>query len=531
VEAKRGFLLHTGPAQRNRWKGLLGLGLILIVGALAMRLTAEHNNLLLRATRIRKADPLALRDYQWLDAGTLLSFGVAERERSGSSIATRVDLRTGAATPIEALNQRIGAQRLRAAGENYPSPDGRQLLFLWSKRHHINCSVAALDGSHIADASLRNVPNGIGANLRTVAWLPDSHHWCYTIGWGAPGAATLTLYSVDSAQPERAVRVKLPPNISLSGLLGFDAAGRAIAVGIAQPRWTRTVTLTPVTVTQGTPVAMRVGTPVAGTPVGVYGRAPTVVTKGRKNSTAGSTSHSATTATPSGILASAPSILRGAGVYGAGMGMPSRTIVPVKYVRAGKAIPTVTTGYGATQPTAWDQLQKQPGVSMLSASMSGSQQGNISTQTNATYFKRGNAYFHLTETIKTAPDPDEKGLHLLILPLEPNSVARDCPVTLPADARPTSLALSPQGDRLALALLFTRPLLVYPLSRWLNQQPIPQDAFAIWTCRVDGSDLHPIGPELSYHGGQAPPTALRWLPDGKEVSFLCNSALYTLPAD
>jgi hypothetical protein len=58
-------------------------------------------------------------------------------------------------------------------------------------------------------------------------------------------------------------------------------------------------------------------------------------------------------------------------------------------------------------------------------------------------------------------------------------------------------------------------------------------AYCILVCRVDGSEMHEVGTWLEEVN---PNTILdlenlRWLPSGKRLSFFCENALYTVPAD
>jgi len=99
------------------------------------------------------------------------------------------------------------------------------------------------------------------------------------------------------------------------------------------------------------------------------------------------------------------------------------------------------------------------------------------------------------------------------------------------------VALSPQGDRLAWILQVKQdppgPFRRF-LSRWMpSLQRAPEAVLEMRTTRLDGSDVHVIGhmalpkpdPKAEYPG------QLQWLPDGKRLSFVYKSVLYTVPAD
>ena len=97
------------------------------------------------------------------------------------------------------------------------------------------------------------------------------------------------------------------------------------------------------------------------------------------------------------------------------------------------------------------------------------------------------------------------------------------------------LAFSPHGDRIAWVLMQTHPS---PASALLHRilpmvKLVPKTVTGLWVSQIDGSNLHEIG-HLDNPSGpnKIPPIDyVRWLPDGKKLSFVYRDALYTVPAD
>jgi hypothetical protein len=111
-------------------------------------------------------------------------------------------------------------------------------------------------------------------------------------------------------------------------------------------------------------------------------------------------------------------------------------------------------------------------------------------------------------------------------------------LALPSETRIVEVVLSPQGDRLAWLLYAVR----HPWPAWLPQR-FPwlhadlQHSMGVWVSNLDGSAMHEIGEVILEKGGtkQTPPPQepmiLRWLPDGKRISFFYKEGLFTVAAD
>ncbi|HZT40652.1 MAG TPA: hypothetical protein VFA07_00615 [Chthonomonadaceae bacterium] len=92
--------------------------------------------------------------------------------------------------------------------------------------------------------------------------------------------------------------------------------------------------------------------------------------------------------------------------------------------------------------------------------------------------------------------------------------------------------VSPQGDR--LAWLVTGEYIPSRLP-WLQRLfgffgVHRQMMVGLWVSGVDGGDMQEIG-HLFFKQNEEIPQHLRWTPDGKRLSFLYRSILYTIPAD
>src|SRR5262249_25318985 len=108
---------------------------------------------------------------------------------------------------------------------------------------------------------------------------------------------------------------------------------------------------------------------------------------------------------------------------------------------------------------------------------------------------------------------------------------KNLPFAVPPNADIEEIALSPQGDRLAWKTNTWNDWRS-ALSAFTSGQPQGRNIiYAIWVSRLDGSGMRELGSERLTTAGGSPIEHLRWLPDGKSVSFVYNNALYTIPAD
>ncbi len=118
----------------------------------------------------------------------------------------------------------------------------------------------------------------------------------------------------------------------------------------------------------------------------------------------------------------------------------------------------------------------------------------------------------------------------------PNRAAdRSWSFALPSTAEVSTIELSPQGERLAWLLVYSRrPALVTLLSRllpFLAAKFPPVEGVSVWVSGLDGKAMREIGFQEMPRNGTAPDrvTELRWMPDGKHLSFLHRHALYSIP--
>jgi hypothetical protein len=107
---------------------------------------------------------------------------------------------------------------------------------------------------------------------------------------------------------------------------------------------------------------------------------------------------------------------------------------------------------------------------------------------------------------------------------------------LPTTAQIAELELAPQGDRLAWLFVDARrsPLITMLIRLFpaLAGRFPPTEGISVWVSRLDGTEMHEIGFEQTHATGKETNVAtdLRWVPDGKRLSYLMNGALYTVPA-
>ena len=175
-----------------------------------------------------------------------------------------------------------------------------------------------------------------------------------------------------------------------------------------------------------------------------------------------------------------------------------------------------------------------------------------------------NAQSHVIAVYSTdffvRPDPAFRGLSpnypaftfVEFDPLAPSRELRRWKVRVPKDAESGKIALSPKADRILW--------LTYPkrseFSRWLSgmvpgKKPTQSYGYelivptgapreeVLQVSRLDGSDMHLLA-RLSENGytqkngykiRYSPLNSIRWLPDGKHISFLYHQDLYIAPID
>jgi hypothetical protein len=101
-------------------------------------------------------------------------------------------------------------------------------------------------------------------------------------------------------------------------------------------------------------------------------------------------------------------------------------------------------------------------------------------------------------------------------------------ITLPNGARADEIALSPRGDQLAWKLYF------------LHERPDANGkggraADELWISRADGSRMHPLASQdvrpRDYEVSEDSLVQLQWRPDGRQLSFVYEGVLYTIPAN
>ncbi|HLV79905.1 MAG TPA: hypothetical protein VKT32_06460 [Chthonomonadaceae bacterium] len=107
--------------------------------------------------------------------------------------------------------------------------------------------------------------------------------------------------------------------------------------------------------------------------------------------------------------------------------------------------------------------------------------------------------------------------HFSLVPLTSATVtARDLTITIPTSMDIASVLLSPQGDRLA----------------WILQRGgLDSPVYTLYVSDGEGKGMRAIGsaPYVQVGKRYSWPGDLRWLPDGKRVSFVYRNALYTVP--
>jgi hypothetical protein len=141
-------------------------------------------------------------------------------------------------------------------------------------------------------------------------------------------------------------------------------------------------------------------------------------------------------------------------------------------------------------------------------------------------------------------------------------------VALPPNAEIIDILYSPQGDRIAWVLnLHSTPVFAAFLRRLLPSfSAPPQTALSLWVSRADGSEMHEIGhlqrqieidvpkipvattgpapstnpvgkiPQVFLSDSENPKTdttaeGWQWMPDGKRISFIQKSTLYSVSVE
>lgn len=129
-------------------------------------------------------------------------------------------------------------------------------------------------------------------------------------------------------------------------------------------------------------------------------------------------------------------------------------------------------------------------------------------------------------------------------PAAPTTILGRYRAAVPLGARIATVALSPDGRRLAwIVEASDDPQLVSRLRDRLSRllpalvpPPASPSRASLWTSRLDGSDAREIGDTprtLGRRGAFAGsvPSAPQWTPDGKRIGFLHEDALWIVAAD
>jgi len=108
-------------------------------------------------------------------------------------------------------------------------------------------------------------------------------------------------------------------------------------------------------------------------------------------------------------------------------------------------------------------------------------------------------------------------------------------VHLPRGAELCDVVFSTSGSRIAWLLRFKEKS---PMLSMLQRiapvllGKLATDTQGVWISNVDGSNIHEIGTVTTRDRDAFGPEVLflRWLPGAKDLSFVCGSTLYTIPA-
>jgi hypothetical protein len=135
----------------------------------------------------------------------------------------------------------------------------------------------------------------------------------------------------------------------------------------------------------------------------------------------------------------------------------------------------------------------------------------------------------------TPRDGEEHGAELEEYDLNANAaLVRHFPVRTPPNGKFPyhQVALAPQGHRLAwlVPIEKTPPGPPFLARFWTMAGNRPHTVETLWVTRLDGSEPQEVG-YLPFKTDDPLPEDLRWLPGGKQLSFIYKGALYTVPAD
>jgi hypothetical protein len=143
----------------------------------------------------------------------------------------------------------------------------------------------------------------------------------------------------------------------------------------------------------------------------------------------------------------------------------------------------------------------------------------------------------VVQTDARPPDATATNIAVITFGIYPNRApVHSSSFPLPVTAQIKDLELAPAGDRLAWLLVDARrsPLvtMLVRLLPTLGGRFPPTQGISVWVSRLDGTEMHEIGFEQTHATGKDTNVAtdLRWMPDGKHLSFLMNDALYSVPA-
>lgn len=84
--------------------------------------------------------------------------------------------------------------------------------------------------------------------------------------------------------------------------------------------------------------------------------------------------------------------------------------------------------------------------------------------------------------------------------------------------------LAPNGDKVALLIGYNTPS---------QERDASLRAYSLWVCRLDGSSMREVGAWIEHTNPNhiLDMDGLRWLPSERQLSFVYNHALWTVPAE